>query len=268
MLSNKLIIWGILSLFIATYPCVADDYRDTAKPIATLKFDISGSSAWYPYFIPDAEHPGIVAELVSAVLARANILGVPTELPPKRTLMALEKGELDFDVTSPSWFAGHKIPEGFVISEGLIEIREYLVTLPENQHLFSTLDQMHHQQIGTVRGYLYNNDAMFERVDFNSEYQLIKALQIGRIQAVIMGDLPASYWAEQIGINIAYGAQHSEGDLHFRLREEHAHLLAPINKAIDNLKNEGKVEQITSHYIKHTEQNSSSKLVNPSLLAN
>ena len=253
MVNKKLTILVFLSLLAVTFASSADSYRNTAKPIATLKFDISGSSAWYPYFIPDAEHPGIVAELVREVLVKANIEGIPTELPPKRTLMALEKGELDFDVTSPSWFADHKIPPGFVISDGLIEISEYLVTLPENKHLFSKVEQMHHKQIGTVRGYLYNNDSMFERVDFNSEYQLIKALKLGRVPAVIMGDLPASYWAEKIGTPIAFGAQHSSGDLHFRLREEHAHLIGPINAAIKTLKEEGKVTEITSHYIKNSE---------------
>lgn len=252
MVKTKLLSFVLITSIVVSFSNSAKVYRDISNPVATLKYDISGSSAWYPYFIPDAEHPGIVAELVTEVLIAANIQGIPVELPPKRTLMALEKGELDFDVTSPSWFTNQQVPPGFVLSEGLIEIREYIVTLPKNNHSFSSVEQIYNQQIGTVRGYLYNNDAQFQRVDFNSEYQLIKALKIGRIEAVIMGDLPASYWAEKLNIEIALGAQHSHGDLHFRLRQEHQHLIAPINKAIASLKKEGKIQDITAHYINNS----------------
>lgn len=51
-----------------------------------LRYDVSASSAWYPYFIPDAEYPGIVAELVEATLKEAQIIGRQVALPPKRLI--------------------------------------------------------------------------------------------------------------------------------------------------------------------------------------
>lgn len=214
-----------------------------------LRYDISGSNAWYPYFIPDGKHPGIVAELIPMILERAGIVGKPISLPPKRTLLALSNGELDFDVVSPSWFPEQQISPEFVLSDGMIEIKEYIVTLPENRHLFNTVEQSYGKQIGTIRGYLYNNDNLFSRVDFNSEYQLVQALRKGRIEAAILGDLPAIYWAEHLQVEIALATLHSQGDLHIRLRKEHQPLLNHINRAIASLNNSGELMSIVSHYI-------------------
>lgn len=233
---------------LSSFPVVNSPTDATA-----LRYDISGSNAWYPYFIPDAKQPGIVAELIDKILKHADIKGLPVSLPPKRTLLALANGELDFDVVSPSWFPGQQVSQEFVLSDGLIVIKEYIVTLPENQHRYPTLSATFGQKIGTIRGYLYNNDHLFERVDFNSEIQLIQALRKGRIQAAILGDLPAVYWAEQSRTKIAFATLHSAGDLHIRLRKEHRYLLSRINRAIAALKDTGELTQIVAHYIGRSE---------------
>lgn len=214
-----------------------------------LRYDVSASSAWYPYFIPDAKHPGIVVEIVKATLKEANISGRQVELPPKRTILALSNGELDFDVSSPSWFVDGKIPDGFVISEGLLEISEFIVTLPQNASKYRFPVDIKGKQIGTVRGYYYNNDRVFNRVDFISEKKLIQALTKGRIEAVIMGDLPAYHWAKKTNIDIVLGPVNSKGDLHIRFREKHAYLIPKINQAITRLKSKGKVSEILSRYV-------------------
>lgn len=228
---------------------VTAEKQDNQSASTVLRYDISGSSAWYPYFIPDSKKPGIVAELVSVLLAEAQITGQQVALPPKRTLFALTNGELDFDVISPSWFPNSKVPEGFVLSDGLIEIREYVVTLPQNAQRFQQSSALNNQNIGTIRGYFYNNDKLFTRVDFLSESKLIKALLMGRIEAAIIGDLPALYWAQQNNAKIAFGPINSKGDLHIRLQAKHARLLPQINQAIEIMKQQGTVSQIVAQYL-------------------
>lgn len=162
---------------------------------------------------------------------------------------ALSTGELDFDVSSPGWFADGKIPNAFHISEGLLEISEYVVTLPKNSRKYLLSSDIEGKQIGTVRGYDYNNDKLFIRADFNSEEKLIQALAKGRIEVAIMGDLPALHWAKKANIDIVLGPVNSRGDLHMRFSEKHAYLIPKINQAIARLKSKGKVFEILSRYI-------------------
>lgn len=220
-----------------------------ANEAPVLKYDISGSNAWYPYFIPDAENPGIVVELVQEILTIAQIPSSAVALPPKRTIYALKKGLLDFDVTSPSWFPDNLIPKEFVISDGMIEIKEYLVMLPKNHNRYSVTEDIHETIVGTVRGYNYKNDGQFERLDFLSEHKLVTALKRGRVDVVIMGDLPAMYWASQTRTNIVFGPLNSKGDLHIRLRKEHINLLPAINDAIAKLQQQGKIQALVSRYV-------------------
>lgn len=245
VLADKVIFLCFMAFTLTGHSSQAE--ATSSLPI--LRYDISASSAWYPYFIPDPERPGIVSELVKIVLKEAGISGQESELPPKRTVLALQNGELDFDITSPSWFPNNQIPAGFVISSGLLEVKEYVVTLPHNAHKYIRQTDLFKQQVGTVRGYNYHNDKMYSRVDLSSEYMLVQALSKGRIEVAILGDLTAKYWAQQTGTEIEFGPINSRGDLHFRLRDEHAQLIPDINLAISKLKAQGDIVAIIARYL-------------------
>lgn len=214
-----------------------------------LKYNITGSYSWYPYFIANQpEAPGMITELIPLILSLANIEGENLSLPPKRTNNALETGQLDFDVVSPSWFADQDFGPLFVKSDPIMPITEYIVTRPEHVESFKEISEIKGKQIGTVRGYLYHDDKEFIRVDFTSEQELIKALDKHRITAIISGNYPALYWSNKLKIPVGLAAVHSDGVLVLRLRKEHADLLPALNHAIAQLKADGKVEQIIQKY--------------------
>lgn len=214
-----------------------------------LKYNITGSYSWYPYFIANQpQAPGIVTELIPMILALANIEGEILALPPKRTNNALETGLLDFDIVSPSWFEQQDFGPLFVKSSPIMQITEYVVTLPENVSKYTDIGQIKGKEIGTVRGYLYHDDKDFIRADFTSEQELVKALDKHRIEAIIAGNYPALYWSTQLKIPVGLAAVHSDGDLVFRLRKEHAGLLPAINQAIAKLKANGQIDEIINKY--------------------
>jgi ABC-type amino acid transport substrate-binding protein len=156
---------------------------------------------------------------------------------------------LDFDVSSPGWFPDGEIPDGFVISDGMIKIKEYVVTLPKNRRAYLYQDGIEGKVVGTVHGYNYQNDQSFIRLDFHSERKLVRAPAAGRIESAILGDLPAMYWAEKTNTDIALGALNSKGDLHFRLSEKNAYLIPRLNDPIARLKRSGSVARIVSQYL-------------------
>lgn len=193
----------------------------------------------------------MITELIPMILSLAKIDGEILTLPPKRTNNALETGQLDFDIVSPSWFEKQDLGPLFVKSAPIMQITEYVVTLPENVSKYKDIDQIKGKQIGTVRGYLYHDDKDFIRADFTSEQELVKALDKHRVDAIISGNYPALYWSTQLRIPVALAAVHSDGDLVFRLRKEHADLLPAINQAIATLKANGKIDAIVKNTPKH-----------------
>ncbi|WP_372871930.1 substrate-binding periplasmic protein [Shewanella sp.] len=223
--------------------------------LPVLKYSVSGSSSWYPYYIPNnSENPGLISELLPALFTHAHIQGQNIPLPPNRTNQALDKGTLDFDIVSPSWFEHGNFGPLFVKSDPIMTITEYVITLPQNQSDWLDITKIKNREVGTVMGYLYHDDGDFTRIDFKSEQELIKALHRGRIQAAISGDNTALYWSAKLELPIALAAEHSSGDLVFRLRKERANLLPAINEAIATLKANGTIDRLINKYT-HTLDN-------------
>ena len=214
----------------------------------TLKYDLSGSSNWVPYYLDNKKAPGIIGELIPLILTKADIKGQQITLPPKRTNLALQKGLLDFDITSPSWFANDQVDNAFILSLPIMPVRE-LVYVLDDQIAHERFNPNKNVIVGTVRGYFYHNDNKFTRDDFPSEKELVLALATNRIEYAIIGDLPAEYWASKFNIALKVNTEHSSGFLHVRLHKKYQHLIANINAAITELKDNGTIEKVVSSYM-------------------
>ena len=222
-----------------------------AKQLPVLKYNVTGSGNFYPYYINNRRNPGILPEVIAQILARANIKAKHIELPAKRTVKYLHLGNIDFDVISRAWLSEQEQKSDlFSYSENLFAIEEYLVSLEENIQNWQQLSHLNKQPVGTVLGYYYYDDTRFKRVDFHSEKELIKALKMNRIEVIIIDKLSAKYWANQLDASIAFGARHSNGYLQIRLRSEHQAMLPVINDAIRSLKKDGTIDAIISKYTK------------------
>jgi polar amino acid transport system substrate-binding protein len=223
----------------------------TVQANTALKYNVNASSSWVPYYITESsKEPGILGELIPLLLAKANIEIEKHNFPPKRTNYALDNGLLDFDFVSPGWFPNQELGTLFVQSNPIIAIQENIITLEEKANDWQSIDNIKGKEIGTVRGYLYHDDAEFIRVDFNYERDLIRALYKNRVGAAISGDLPALYWAKKLNNPITLAAIHSKGHLVMRLRKEHAALLPQINAAIAELELNGTTQSIIDKYTK------------------
>jgi ABC-type amino acid transport substrate-binding protein len=218
-----------------------------------LDYNVNGSNSWYPYSIAHSpDDPGILSEIIPRMLALAKIKSNVNNFPPKRTNLALETGQLDFDVISPSWFKNGDIGAHFIQSDPIIPIIENIIVLEKNAPKWQALSTIKNKEIGTVLGYLYQDDTDFTRIDFKSERELVMALHKGRIEAAISGDLPALYWAKELDLPVSLAAVHSSGSLVIRLRKEHYKLMPAINSAIKKIKDSGELQKIINKYTTRT----------------
>ena len=209
-----------------------------------LKYSLSGSSNWVPYYIPNKATPGIVGEFIPLVLSEADIAGVEINFPPKRTNQALKNGDLDFDTVCAEWFPDQNVGPEFVLSEPFLTVKEYFVTLKSG----SVENKVVGTNIGTLLGYYYYDDNSFHRIDFKSEKELVLALKKERIERVLIGDLTASYWSKKLNIPLELQQLHTQGELRIRFHKQKQHLLPKINAAIQSLKKNGTVNNIVEKY--------------------
>lgn len=212
-----------------------------------LNYDPSGSSNWVPYYTNIKDTPGILVELIPLILAEANIEGRAISLPPQRTVFALRKGLIDFDMISPDWLGDPEYKKKYVFTDSLIPITEHFAFLPTTKSI-TKADLSSNQEIGTVRGYYYHDENDFNRIDFGSEKELVIALKARRVKYIIIGDLPGLYWSSSLNLPITLGQIHSDGFLHIRLRKPFAHLIPSLNNAISKLKKNGAIEKLVNKY--------------------
>ncbi|WP_462157199.1 substrate-binding periplasmic protein [Pseudoalteromonas sp. GB56] len=215
-----------------------------------LKYSATASGSYYPYSTGVQEHPGISHEFVIQVMAQAGIEIEHVTLPAKRTQQLMLNQQLDFEIVSPTWLTEEERNlEQFVFSDALLPVQEVLVALPSKVSNYALPQSIIGASVGTVRGYYYHNDHEFKRVDFATERELVLAIHKKRIDVAIIGDLPALYWSRQLNLAIAFGAVHSQGQLHIRLRSDHKKLLPKINAAIETLKSQGLPQQLEEKYL-------------------
>jgi polar amino acid transport system substrate-binding protein len=255
--SVKLVLAGLLCLLQALpiwATTLPQETMNVTRPQAEFQrprliYNVSGSNSWYPYYIASStDAPGILNELLPQILALAGIEGQTRALPPNRTNQALDTGELDFDIVSPSWFPNLDFGPLFVKSMPIMRVTEHLVTVPAKAADWQDISYIKGQTLGTIRGYLYHDDKDFTRMDFPSEQYLVQALHKGRIQVAIIDAYTARYWAAQLKLPISLAAVHSSGDLVFRLRAERKDLLPAIDQAIDRLVRDGTVARLIEKY--------------------
>ena len=212
----------------------------------TIRYDASGSKAWYPYILPGVrEKPGIVREMVRLILDRAGFDAQPKRIPRSEVGAALRSGDLDIDVASPSWFPGDRFPEGSLASVELLSLRDRLYFAP-GQPVSSDLKG---RKVGVVAGYSYHDAATFTRVDFDTEADLVRGLADGTVSVGIMADLTQAYWGRELGVHLVEGPVHSEGRLVFRLPKRLSRYLSRLNSAILESRADGSLQKIVRSYI-------------------
>lgn len=248
-MGGRYLVIGIL--LVATLATAYGKVNAEAQTV--LKFDPSGSDGWAPYYFKPELAPrrGIMPEVTRAILQRAGIDGIEVDYPPMRTNFYLLNGEIDFDFVNPKWIADTELRDRFIYSDPVIAINEYYIALEstDSSLFLNQLGTDKKALVGTIRGYYYFNEADIERVDFNSEKELLKALELGRVDVVIMGDLTARYWASQSNIEVKVVAEHTRGYLHIRMRKELAPLLNRLNHGIAQAKTERVIERAIASYI-------------------
>ncbi|MCC2616348.1 transporter substrate-binding domain-containing protein [Aestuariibacter halophilus] len=210
-----------------------------------LYYDQGVEGRWVPYQRGAvAGTPGVFQQMTDAISGHVDIIFKYVNFPAKRAQKAMKDGLIDVEFISLEWLPGGDPGEGFVVSNPLFAVNEYIVTLAGNEAQFSNRQAYYGKAVGTIAGYYYFDDDKFEREDFLTESLLIQGLKKKRFNAVILERETAKFWASVHQVDIAFAPLHTEGVLRVRLQKDKAHLLPLINQGIEAIKASGELANI------------------------
>ncbi len=236
----------ILSFNLIVVPALTQAvYADNIKESEKLYFDLGEDGGWVP-FRNAALRGGtsVFEDITIALHQHTGIQFQSINLPQKRAEKALKDGIVDFDFVCLEWFKNGDPGDNFVVSQPLFEVREYLVTLANDTHLYPTRESMFGKPVGTIGGYFYHDDDKFIRIDLANEDRLLKGLKLQRFNVIILDRETAKYWAKLNNVQIGLAALHSSGYILIRLSDQRKQLLPKIDQAFSQMKNSGQLQAI------------------------
>jgi polar amino acid transport system substrate-binding protein len=245
------------NFFISLFLCIFILFPNTIKS-ESLEIDVTADE-WPPFRIIEGDkYSGIDFDLLEEVSKRMNLKLVVKQYPWSRGLINMRLGNVDImsglaktkqralflDYTTPSYY---KCSTVFYVKKG-------------NANLIQTYDDLKKYNIGFVTGSAYfspfDTDASLKKYSVTTEEQLIKMLLYDRFKVIIGTDCQADYDIARLGLSHKFEkANYRPGnnvDLYIGISKK-SHLskeLEKINKIIQDIINEGKIQEYAKKYYK------------------
>ena len=216
---------------------------------------------WLPYqMVSDSEVRGIVPDMLRDIAA---ITGIRIEFRPepvKRMLADFREGTVTLDpMSNPLWRQEDAAIS--VYSEPYMDVHDVILMRKENAIKATDAGDFRGMTMGCELGYVYAdgfddafNHGVIQRQDVASGAQAnLMRLQAGRVDAIIINELASNYWMRELGLKtsdyqmVYHFSDYSE--LRLRLHISQSAALPAINKAIKQLKKEGRLKDYVNHYV-------------------
>jgi len=241
----------VASVLLATL-CLAFGITQTvAEEIKPIEM---GCNTFPPLKIDDltGEAPGIHVEILQAAFAEAGLDFKYSFFPWKRAYSMAAKGRLD-GLCSCSYRQDRE--PFFWFSEEIDSTSVGIITLKRNEKAFKSLAELHHLEVGVVRGYNLENELKEEGITYfsaNNENQLLAMLVERRIDAIFSFEKPIRYYARAIKSRpkLAFSIfRVSPVYVCFsKKRQRSFEVMARFNQALRGIKRSGKIEEIINKY--------------------
>ena len=204
-----------------------------------------------PYEYYDGEKiVGIDVEIAEAIAAKLGKKLVIEDIAFDSIIPAVQSGKADMGVAGMTVTADRL--ENVDFSDTYVTASQVIIVHKDNTDI-KTPDDLVGKTIGVqlgTTGDIYAEDiegATLER--YNKGFEAVQALQQKKIDAVIIDDQPAKYFAEQNSDIKVIDEPFTVEDYAIAVKKGNTELLNKINEAIKELKSSGKLQQIFDKYI-------------------
>lgn len=221
----------------------------------TLKVVLYDGGSPPLFFAKGDSNTGIYVDLLNEI---GKVSGHQFEFvhyPTKRAMALFDNGDVHVEPgINPVWRSNSKVPGGFTAAFAKAE--DVVVFLSGKEKSVKSADDLAGSKVGTIKGFFYPGymDAFtsrkITRQDSQSEDKLLMKLASERIDAVFIRKEAVQYRmkidAQFKGLVI--GDAIGSADIMFRVHPSKSALVESINIAIEQLKANGKIEEIYAKY--------------------
>lgn len=198
-----------------------------------------------PYSYNDTAQPkGIYVELFNALFENTPYQLEYVYLSSARIRNEFKKNFIDIECCPlPSW---RKDEDDYSYYSDIAFITEDIYIFPKNKvPVFISLTD---KKIATVSGYGYLHDDKFSRIDFNSEFSILRVVANQRVEMGIVDRYIADHLIKTKGLTVDIGPTHEKALRPIRIHKNKRHILPELNKAIMRLKEQNKIKEIFAQH--------------------
>ncbi len=194
-----------------------------------------------PYSYSDISQPkGIYVELFNALFESTSYQIEYVYLSSARIRNEFKKNAIDIECCPlPTWRKGE---DDYSYYSNVAFTTEDIYIFPKDKVPLSV--SLEDKTIATVSGYGYLNDDKFSRIDFNSEYSILRVVANLRVELGIVDRYIADHLIKTKALSVDIGPVHEKALRPIRVHKNKKHILPELNKAIARLKKDKKIKYI------------------------
>jgi len=194
-----------------------------------------------PYSYSEISQPkGIYVELFNTLFESTPYQIEYVYLSSARIRKEFKKNAIDIECCPlPTWRKGE---EDYSYYSNVAFTTEDIYIFPKNK--VPSFVSLTDKQIATVSGYGYLHDDKFSRIDFNSEFSILRMVASQRVEMGIVDRYIADHLIETKGLIVDLGPVHEKASRPIRVHKNKKHILPELNKAIARLKMDKKIKKI------------------------
>ena len=234
----------------------------SAIPLMSLsdpvKYSVTDRS-WNPYWIVEPnEVSGILNDIMIELGQRLDIsISANNQLPVRRAQYRFKGGDVHIECcVSETWRNSPDQAEVSLWTDEVMTVEEVLIFPPGQSFEFNQLEDLKGKLISTVMGYGYEGSEFFERSDSINNISQIQKVALARCDAGIIDRAELAYMLKhsqllkEKKVTFEVGPVINRSALKMRIHRSRPELVAPINAAINEMKQDGTVQKIIDRYLK------------------
>ena len=222
----------------------------------SVKYSVTDES-WSPYWIiQSSQVSGILNDIMLQLDQRIASSLLPDQpLPPKRAQYKFLAGDVQIECcVNEAWRSSKDQADVSLWTDTLLTVEEVLIFPVGKSFEFNELEDLKGKFISTVRGYGYVGSEFFTRSDSGDNISQIQKVALGRTDAGIIDRVELSYVLKnnkvlkERNIAVEIGPVINSSELKMRIHSSRPELVAPINVAIEKMKEDGTIQKIIESY--------------------
>lgn len=207
-----------------------------------------GPQGWPPYYLAEGDPRGIAVDLLAELGRRTGLAFETRYIPVQRGRRLFEQGVLHLETLVASEWRDVPGLNAVALWTRPLMRGQLMVILPPGSNLpVANAQDLTGRLVATVAGYVHVPEP-FERYAVANDREVLRAVASGRVDAGIMERNVLSWLLRETGEKVQVGPAVEEVDYRVMLHRARAHLFAPIDTALEEIRADGTLQAIVASW--------------------